>query len=231
MSNDENNEIVRKTAESLVARSAESYSTNQWLRALVALIPYIGGSLDILLSHRHFEIVQKRLACLIEGLSEKVSSLDQSKIDRVYLESEDWHDLFLLSLEKASRVASKDRIRAIAAILAKPLIGEAGGAIEPFDLVQIVGELTEQEAMTLSLVGQLYRSHPDLLTGSYQTLFTTKSLQSITLERHRDAMPLLLSRLVGKGLLDTIAEYFSKAPATDEILNLYDEADMNDVSL
>lgn len=137
------------------------------------------------------------------------------------LETEEWHGLFLLSMEKASRVASESRIRAIATILAKSLSGEAGATVAPIDLVQVVGELTEPEALLLLLIGQLYSQHVPLLTNS--RLFNAENLQSITPAQHRDAVPFLLSRLVGKGFLDTNFEYFNMASITSEVLSLFDE--------
>jgi hypothetical protein len=51
-------------------KAVQFYSNNTVLRAMVNAIPYIGESLDVLISSRGHKIAQKRIKSLLEQVAE-----------------------------------------------------------------------------------------------------------------------------------------------------------------
>jgi hypothetical protein len=84
--------------------SPSRYADQQWLRVTVNAIPYIGGSLDRLLTIHHEEFLKKRINNLFDALIEEIDKIGHSNISYDFLESEEWYDIFLSSLERVARI-------------------------------------------------------------------------------------------------------------------------------
>ena len=222
MDNPKRIDIIKRSLKKTEEQISEGYSTKSWLRSLVALVPYIGGSLDILLTNKHNVIVQKRIEYLLYELKCEIEKTDSDKIDYQYLESEEWHDLFLLSLERTAKLQDRKRIAAIAKILSGAVEKDPNFEIHPVDLVQTIVDLSDQEATILYYVGTLYDSRQDLLTGSQNTLFTVEALQKIVPKELRSNVDFLLDRLVGKGLIGSIFENYGINAAAEQLLKYID---------
>ncbi len=74
-------DIKDKISEKL-GEALEVYSEKTKLRAILCAIPYIGSSLDVLLSARGQEIFHDRLLSLLEQLQEDMSSVGENMIDQ-----------------------------------------------------------------------------------------------------------------------------------------------------
>ncbi|MEM1359888.1 MAG: hypothetical protein AAGF89_16905, partial [Bacteroidota bacterium] len=71
---------LEKISDSL-DKASEMYSNQVLIRASINAIPVIGGSLDLLLSSKGQEYTMRRIEGLISILNDKISALDNSKID------------------------------------------------------------------------------------------------------------------------------------------------------
>src|ERR687885_372151 len=96
-----------------VDAAVQQYDDTYPLRALVAALPYLGGPLDVLLSGRGQQIRNERRRQLIEDLQQETTALATAKVDRDFLESEDFYDWFVLLLEQALRTNHADKLRAL----------------------------------------------------------------------------------------------------------------------
>jgi len=211
------NAIVPTNAEMI----AEKYSNKMWLRTLVAGVPYIGGGLDIQIAHEAEKFRARRINVVLNATSRAIERLGKEKLDNTFLASEEWFDLVISSLEKAVKVREEKRLKAVGRVLAYSAIGSKELTIHPVDLISILTELSDQEAQVLGIVGFIYNERHDLLTGSVTSLFTTDGIKVLIPPQLHPSLELLCSRLVGKGLFDTIAEYFSLNSAGKEIVKIY----------
>jgi len=209
--------IVPNDAEKI----AEKYSDKPWLRVLVSATPYIGGGLDILLAHEAEKFRERRIRAVLDATSREIERLGSEKLDRTFLGSEEWFDLVISSLEKAVKVREEKRLHAVGKVLAYSAIGSDELTIHPVDLISILTELSDQEAYVLGLINFIYRQRQDLLTGSRNTLFTADSIKVLVSENLHPSLELLCSRLVGKGLLDTISEYYRLNDAGKKVAEFY----------
>ena len=213
------NAIVPTNAEKI----SERYSNTMWLRYIVAGVPYIGGGLDIHLSQEVQKYRERRIIAVLDAASRKIEQLGEAKLDKKFLASEEWFDLVISSLEKAVKVRDEKRLSAVGNVLAYSATCSTDLTIHPVDLVSILTELSDQEAHILGTVGMMYKERQDLLTGSSSSLFTVDRLKILVSEKLHPSLDLLCSRLVGKGLLDTLAEYYSLNEAGKAICQLYSE--------
>jgi len=73
---------------------AVHYAQFTLLRGLVASIPVIGPVLDSWVGGRGQNLFAERIGRLIDELDRQAHSLREEKVDRIYLESEEFYDLF-----------------------------------------------------------------------------------------------------------------------------------------
>ncbi|KGY08992.1 hypothetical protein [Vibrio sinaloensis] len=195
---------------------SEAYTENDWLRAIVNLVPSVGGSLDIMISSTHNRLLQERISHLINELASDVSSLED-KVNNAIAESEEFHDLFILSLERTARISDRNRISAIANILSKCLNGIPAEDIHPVDLILVLTELSMHEAQVLSVIIGIFKHEKELLSGEYNTLVTHDVVTSKLPGIIQPQSDFLCGRLVGKGLLDEIFGNYSLTPAAVQL--------------
>jgi hypothetical protein len=76
--------------EPLGQRALRRHSSAPELRAALAAIPIIGGSIDTLLATRRSQLAEERIGRLINELNAAVVRLDDSKVDWSVLSSEEF---------------------------------------------------------------------------------------------------------------------------------------------
>ena len=99
-----------------IAKASEAYVQNTWLRAAINLIPYIGGSLDVILASRG-SLHQKRIVEFLESLKEEMSHIKEERIDTAYLESQEFSDIILKLMEVSLRTRDREKMRLYARFL------------------------------------------------------------------------------------------------------------------
>jgi hypothetical protein len=181
-------------------RLSDLYSSQPWLRSLLALVPTVGGSLDILFTAKHNELVQKRTTILLNELQKNLSCIEE-KINREFLNSDEFHDMFILALERVTRISDENRIKAVSSILADSITGIPAQDIHPVDLISILSELSDQELQVLSVVIGIYQNKKELLTE--KELVKPVDIKSQLPGIIQPSSGFLCDRLVGKGLLES----------------------------
>jgi hypothetical protein len=97
----------------------KKYSESPRVRALVNIVPYIGGALDVLLSEKGVKWRQDRMKQLLSQLEAKVELLDEQnyKLVSKKMEQEDFYDLFIQAMESSMRTRHNEKISYYANIL------------------------------------------------------------------------------------------------------------------
>lgn len=105
----------------------KKYSESPRVRALVNIVPYIGGALDVLLSEKGAKWRQDRMKRLLSQLEAKVELLGEQnyKLISKKMEQEDFYDLFIQAMESSMRTRHKEKIDYYANILFNHAIIEA----------------------------------------------------------------------------------------------------------
>jgi hypothetical protein len=157
--------MSEKLSEQIV-KASEAYAQKTWLRAAINLIPYIGGSLDVVLTSRG-SLHQKRFFELLEGLKKEMSLIKEDKIDRAYLESEEFSDILLKVIEASLKTRNRDKIRLYAKFLRGAILIQNRNQLPLEDYLATLTELTPAE---LEVARAIYKQQFDYEPNSIENI-------------------------------------------------------------
>jgi len=123
----------------------ERYSENALLRVTISKIPFIGSPLDIFLTTKAQKIVNDRIMNLINELTEEMNTLEDKKIDRYYINSEEFIELFTKTIETAAKTRGKEKIKLYAKLLKGAIKFQDRKKYSPEEYLQVLSELTMKE--------------------------------------------------------------------------------------
>lgn len=126
-------------------RASKIYAQNTFLRALIVSIPHIGGPLDVLFQSKGQEIIQKRVMNFLEDLKEEMDFVKNEMIDKEYLDSEEFFDLILKTLESVTRTRNRKKIRLYTKILRGAVTIQNRKQFLPEEYLITLSELTPRE--------------------------------------------------------------------------------------
>ncbi|MDE1337179.1 hypothetical protein [Vibrio aestuarianus] len=182
----------------------ESYSQDPTLRSLFTLIPYLGPIIDAQMTSRASYYQGKRFDAMLRAIHSEINAIERDHLNKAYIESEEFYDLVVNAFTQASRLASEDRIDAIASIIKESLDNGTTQQVLAIDLVSVLGEMSESEASLLGQLGHIYQRYPERLQGDYNHAFRIEAIEAIedllTTEIARNSN-FLCSRLVSRGVL------------------------------
>ncbi|MFT7899062.1 hypothetical protein VBY74_03670 [Tenacibaculum ascidiaceicola] len=187
----------------------KKYSDNTLLRAGVNAIPYVGGTLDVLLTSGIQKKSHERFLIFLNELESQIKSIDENKLDYKYLKSEEFYDLFLQSSNLAVRTRLKEKIKVYARILTSSLISEFKNNLNAEDILNIIEGLTENDIKLIKLISE-YLELEDADTINRDKVFGASSFSKIS-EDYTDEFILVgLLRLLKSSLI--IKHHVRSAP-------------------
>jgi hypothetical protein len=86
------NSSLAKRINSNIESAAVIYSQNTAMRTAISLIPGIGSTIDLILSSGGQTIQTGRINSTISNLRDEMSKIDVAKIDKKFLDSEEFYD-------------------------------------------------------------------------------------------------------------------------------------------
>jgi len=132
----------------------EKYNDNPQLRALISLVPNIGGALDILLSEKGSKWREERLHKLLKELDAKIDLVKSDKYfaDKMKerLVSEEFYDLLVQSMNSAIKTRQSQKIELYANILLNHIINANNENYSSELVIAILDSLTIDEITYLS---------------------------------------------------------------------------------
>lgn len=129
-----------------IVQASKIYGDQTVVRALINAIPYIGGSIDILLSSSGQSFIQKRIERFIEELNRQVSQLGDNKINKDFLNTEEAFDLIIKAFNAASRTRQQEKLKLYSKIIKGALTeGREFEEDDPETFLRIIEELTVKE--------------------------------------------------------------------------------------
>ena len=178
---------------------SELYYKKIWIQSIVVGIPWIGGSLDKILSYKGRQLAEERIKTMLRFLKEEIQKIENNKIEMSFLESEEWNDIVFLSMEKSARIRNKGRLKTIARILKGSIKNEidTGGHVE--DLIDVVAELRDEEAI---LLREMYKFSHEINTEPARSIVNyAEELKDRIPKTLHNRMDFLLKRIEGLGLI------------------------------
>jgi hypothetical protein len=134
-----------------IRRLATSYSENAILRGAVQTIPVVGSIVDGVLASGRSDLVQQRVAALLDDLREEfIWILREEGVDEEFLRSQDYAHLVLLATEQAARSRTREKIRVYARLLARAGTPEAAKKVDRSEeLLHSLADLSLTEVKVL----------------------------------------------------------------------------------
>ena len=102
-----------------ISEALECYERSIIPRAAVAAIPHIGGSIDRLLSGRAARRWQERVMSLIEELRVRFDKIEESYIDKEFLNSDEFEELIIRVFQALQSTHEHEKIAYFAQVLSK----------------------------------------------------------------------------------------------------------------
>ena len=140
---------TRKGYNAMVDGFLRAYEGATWLRALVQTLPG-GSSIDVILAGRATSVNQRRLIELIDNVEKRVSKLATTELDKAFLETDEFFEVFRATAEIAAHSANEQKRAVLADYLA--------GIVE-------AGELTDLRAQVLEDLRSLQPIHLRVLAS------------------------------------------------------------------
>jgi len=128
-----------------LVRASEWYGKHTGLRMMVAGIPNIGSSLDILFYSKGEKFRQRRVAQLLKYLKTEMKRTHENMVDKKYLKSEECFDLFLKAIDSATKTRHSEKIHLYAKVLRGAVIIQDRQEFLPEEYLDILSELSPRE--------------------------------------------------------------------------------------
>lgn len=146
---------------------SRKYESNPIARIIVSAIPRVGGSLDLLISHRWSQIRLQRIDELLSNLQKEVSQLKGTIEDyERIIESEEFYDILYQILDNAIKSRCKESRSGYAIIILSALT-QSESMLDLEDLITEIADLRERDYLFLFAINQMYN---DSLSVSGETV-------------------------------------------------------------
>ncbi|KIX15210.1 hypothetical protein [Dethiosulfatarculus sandiegensis] len=182
---------------------------DQWLiRSGIAFIPIFGIPVNEFLSSRANKLTLQRWEILFQEMAEKVSKLDEVKINKDFLKTEEFYDLLLKAMDGAAKTRHKEKIKIYTHILVSAAIEPDNSNQDPELYLTILTELLPIELRVIKDLYELQKDKP--LSGekitewershSWKKLSESTNIEEFTLR-------MILQRLERTGLVTQLIGY------------------------
>lgn len=165
-----------------IENASKVYTDNLGLRAYIQMIPIVGGSVDLLLTSKWHKISQKRLEIFIEAVTEEFALIEETKVDRQFLETEEFFDLVIKALNLVIKTRSSEKIKLYAKILQGSLT-KSNSTFHAEDYLNVLEELTEKELVFAKCFYELKsKNEPYLKDDQNDISYTSMSFLNVSKE-------------------------------------------------
>ncbi len=121
--------------------------------AAINLIPVAGGFLATYFGKIRDKRAQQRMLRFIEYFSDKIKEFDENKLDKEYLNSEEFAELFAQGVEESARSTTEKRIKRFANILINNSILGAEARSRTQSIMSFVDRISDLDAFVILCFG------------------------------------------------------------------------------
>jgi len=172
-------------------------------KILFSVIPYVGTALSEIFFDFPNRVKQNRVNKLVILLKEKIENIEGGLVSMEYLQTEDFHDLSVLTFETATKIRQEERRKGLADLYINSLQEESNFEMSKYRVfIEFISNLTETQILLLKFVvdkenelveiatfPNFYETfnlqHPDIELGKYEFKYAVNDMENkglITLE-------------------------------------------------
>lgn len=191
---------------------SESYVRNTTMRAGVNLIPYVGGTIDVLLAGKAERLQESRIQSLISAFTEEMSDIEARFVNKVYFETEEGIDLLVEAIERAKKTRNANKIQLYAKILrGATTIGPGEMSPRPEEYIAVLSELSPRELAVAKIIFEYQRDEYLGEDGINELQWASQTWGEIRREAQSVVgmeLDFILQRISGVGLIREITGGF-----------------------
>ncbi len=146
--------------ERVIQHSLDNYLNNHALRNAIWQIPGIGSMLDYVIVSAGQEFQKRRLLQAIQYLNEAMSLIEDVKIDKSFLATEEFYDIMRLTLDECLRTGHNEKIRLNCKILVgSVVVDNTDERHSAADFISFISELSLTDILVAS---EIYKKQKDM---------------------------------------------------------------------
>ncbi len=131
------------------------------ISVIASSVPYIGGPLSQLIVSTGGSILFNRIKRLLKLLAEEMLTIKQSAVDKEYLQSEEFFDLFLMVTEATKKTRHEEKIRLFVKIIKGASLGLEKDETSYEDYLNSLSDLTVRELVVLNAIYKQQQDRPE----------------------------------------------------------------------
>lgn len=221
--------MSKKSVDDAIGTILEKYSDNTHIRLAVrTLIPYLGDGLDFVFSEGAAKIRAERLNLLLSELEKRLTEIEESKIDKEFLASEEFYEIFTKTMDTAIRTYRKEKIAYLALFLKNSVKKENSETYYKERVLRIIDELSPIHIQILKTIFDIqYNEHDDPTLENIRTPVSNNDLMKDFPDLKRSQIESFANDLIrynlladwGIGRMDYTAGRYMITAATAEFLS------------
>lgn len=123
------------------------------IEAALNAIPFAGGFLATYFSEIRAQRIQDRTTKYIHYFIDRLNTLDENKIDKKYMKSEEFAELFVKAAEQAARSSTEKKIRRFVEILVNNVLIDSNSRFRTESIIFFVDRLSDLDIVVLISYG------------------------------------------------------------------------------
>jgi hypothetical protein len=116
------------------------------------MIPFIGSTIDNIFTAKASKHFNDRIEIFINCVTEEFEEIDESKIDRAYLETSEFFDLITALIENSTKTRHIERVKLFSKLLKSKVLKNISKQFEADDFTYIISELIPRDIFLISVI-------------------------------------------------------------------------------
>ncbi|MBF0456927.1 MAG: hypothetical protein HQK99_03425 [Nitrospirae bacterium] len=177
---------------------ADKYANNTILRGLITAIPVIGGVLDATFSGDSSKRWQEKVGLLLDNLHENFNRCDEDKMDKKFVNSDEFEALLISIIEAIRKVHEKGKIELFANILTSSCLKKYSQEYRKERFIHLVDNLSMIHIAILNLFRN--EMSDDFINANKSIILTSENISNkLSIDLYD--CEVFCSELISSGLL------------------------------
>lgn len=148
--------------ESVIQRGLDNYLNNYPLRNAICQIPGIGSMLDYMIISVGQEFQKRRLLQAVQYLNEAMSLIEEVKVDKSFLATEEFYDIMRSTLDACLRTRHDEKIKLYCKVLAgSVVVDNTDERHSAEDFISFISELSLTDIVVASEIYEKQKNVPE----------------------------------------------------------------------
>ena len=135
--------------------ASKSYSEDLGQRALISNIPIIGSSIDYIFTKKWSKYYNDRLEIFNNCVIQEFETLDENKVDKEFLKSNEFFDLTLRLIENSVKTRHQEKVQLFSKLLKSRVLKNYSSNYDSDDFTNTINELIPKDIIIINAFFEL----------------------------------------------------------------------------